>query len=34
MDNIKEVEAEMLIELDKDIMENIEIIYNKIVPQK
>jgi hypothetical protein len=34
MDNIKEVEAEMLMELDKDIMENIEIIYNKIVPQK
>ncbi|MDD5213119.1 MAG: hypothetical protein PHG82_01720 [Candidatus Gracilibacteria bacterium] len=34
MDNIKEVETEMLTELYKDTMENIELIYSKIVPQK
>jgi hypothetical protein len=34
MDNIKEVETEILDELDKDTMENIELIYSKIVQQK
>lgn len=34
MDNIKEVETEILEELDKDIMENVNIIYEKIVPKK